>query len=80
MCKVAFRQSALPSKTNGAMTVSKVEYWKVVVPCRPDTVNSPGIQDSLQRHDPALASFDLGHKWVVRLHSSTGHAGKRQRP
>ncbi len=55
--------------------ISKVEYWKVVVPCQPDTINSPGIEDPLQRHDPTLVSFDRGHKWIVRLYSSTGHTG-----
>src|SRR5215470_1156298 len=57
------------------MTVNRIEYWKVVVPCKPGSINSPGIDDPLQRHDPDLASFDLGHKWIVRIHSSTGHTG-----
>jgi len=57
------------------MIVSKVEVWKVVVPCKPDTINSPGIEDSLQRHDPSLKSFDQGHKWIIRLHADSGHAG-----
>jgi muconate cycloisomerase len=57
------------------MVVDKIEYWKVVVPCKPDTINSAGIDDSLQRHDPNLKSFDQGHKWIIRLHSSTGHVG-----
>jgi muconate cycloisomerase len=57
------------------MIVDQVEYWKVVVPCKPDTINSPSIYDPLQRHDPNLLSFDLGHKWILRLRSSTGHFG-----
>ena len=57
------------------MIVDNVEYWKVVVRCKPDTINSPCIEDPLQRHDPTLKSFDLGHKWIVQLRASTGHLG-----
>ncbi|HUQ91600.1 MAG TPA: enolase C-terminal domain-like protein [Bryobacteraceae bacterium] len=58
-----------------SLTITKVQFWKVVVPCRPDTVNSPGIEDSLQRHDPSLPLFDRGHKWIIRLQASSGHTG-----
>jgi len=57
------------------MFIKEAKYWKVVVPCKPDTINSVGIQDSLQWDDPTLASFDQGHKWIICLHSSTGHIG-----
>lgn len=57
------------------LTIAKVDLWKVVVPCRPGTVNSPGIDDPLQRHDPSLPLFDRGHKWIIRLHASSGHTG-----
>ena len=49
------------------MKISNIEYWKVVVPCKPDTINSPGIEDSLQRHDPSLRSVDQGHKWIMNF-------------
>lgn len=51
------------------MRVTKVDVWKVVVPNRPNVVNSACYPD------PVLDTFDQVPKHIVRIHTKSGYTG-----
>ena len=51
------------------MRVKRVEVWKVVVPNKPNVVNSP------EYPDPVLDTFDQVPKHIIRLHTASGYVG-----
>src|SRR5882672_9147514 len=54
-----------------AMKITKVEQWKVRVPMKPDTVNSP----EYDAKDTGLAEFWTVPKFIVRLTTDDGITG-----
>ena len=60
------------------MKIERVDFFPVVVPMRPETVHSDGIDDTLCAPDPVsgrVANFWEFPKWIVRLHADNGLVG-----
>ncbi|MCE7987071.1 MAG: hypothetical protein DYG89_38350 [Caldilinea sp. CFX5] len=60
------------------MRIEQVEFIKVIVPMRPDTVHSSGITDPLCAPDPVsgrVANFWEFPKWIILLHADNGLTG-----
>jgi muconate cycloisomerase len=52
------------------MKMTRVEKWKVVVPCRPGILEREG-----RWYDPGLSTFDSVPKWIIRIHAEGGLSG-----
>ncbi len=60
------------------MRIEQIEFIKVVVPMRPDTVHSSGISDPLCAPDPVsgrVANFWEFPKWIILMHADNGLTG-----
>ena len=60
------------------LTITDVRIHKLIVPMKPDTVHSPGVEDKLCAPDPvtgrSLNFWDFP-KWVVELVANNGLVG-----
>jgi muconate cycloisomerase len=66
------------SDQTGAMKIERIDFFQVVVPMRPETVHSAGVDDTLCAPDPVtgrVANFWEFPKWIVRLHADNGLVG-----
>lgn len=52
------------------MRIIHIEKWQVVVPCREGILEREG-----RWYDPGLSTFDAVPKWIIRIHTDTGHFG-----
>lgn len=60
------------------MKIERIEFLQVIVPMRPDTVHSEGIDDPLCAPDPVtgrIANFWEFPKWIILLHADNGLTG-----
>lgn len=60
------------------MFIERVEIIKVVVPMKPDTVHSEGVNDTLCAPDPVsgrVLNFYEFPKWILLLHADNGLVG-----
>ena len=60
------------------MKIESVEFIKVIVPMKPDTVHSEGISDPLCAPDPVsgrVANFWEFPKWIIKLKADNGIEG-----
>lgn len=60
------------------MRIEQIEFIKVIVPMRPDTVHSSGVTDPLCAPDPVsgrVANFWEFPKWIILLHADNGLTG-----
>ncbi|MGV3723053.1 MAG: hypothetical protein ACO1SX_19310, partial [Actinomycetota bacterium] len=52
------------------MQITHVDRWQVVVPCREGLLEREG-----RWFDPGLSTFNAMPKWIIRIHTDTGHCG-----
>ena len=60
------------------MKIAEVKIHKVIVPMRPSTVHSPGVDDKLCAPDPFTGrslNFDEFPKWIIELVADNGLIG-----
>jgi muconate cycloisomerase len=60
------------------MKIERVDYFKIVVPMKPDTVHSEGVDDPLCAPDAVsgrVMNFWEFPKWFIRLHADNGLVG-----
>ena len=60
------------------MKIPDVRIHKVIVPMKPDTVNSPGVEDKLNKPDPITGrslNFWEFPKWIIELVADNGVVG-----